>query len=62
MFGNIFVENRADYDIRRKNIVELDRPQITLWSMPISWWIPRAKNTHSVYVTLIVFTLQQQLH
>jgi hypothetical protein len=29
--------------------------------MCISRWIPRTKNTHSEYVTLIAFLLQQQL-
>ena len=60
--SNIFVENRAVYDISWKNTVELDRPQMTIWRMRISWWIPRAKNTHSEYVILIVFPPQHQLH
>jgi len=51
IFSNIFVENRAVYDMRRKYIVEFDRPQMVVWRMRISGWIPRAKNTHSEYVT-----------
>ena len=62
IFSNIFVENRAVYDMRQKNIVEFDRPQMVIWRMRLSWWIPRDKNTHSEYVILIIFPLQQQLH
>jgi len=38
-----------------QNIVELDRPQITVW-------IIKATNTHSEYVILTAFPLQQWLH
>ena len=44
-----------------KNIVELDRPQITIWRMCIACWIPKATNTHSEYVILIAFPLQEWL-
>ena len=30
--------------------------------MHVACWIPKATNTHSQYVTLIAFPLQQQLH
>jgi len=30
--------------------------------MSIARWIPKPTNTHSEYVTLLVFTLQQWLH
>jgi len=33
-----------------KNIVEADRPLITVWRMRISCWIPKASNRHSEYV------------
>jgi hypothetical protein len=33
-----------------KIIVELGRQQITVWSMRISCWIPKAANTFSKYV------------
>ena len=36
-----------------KNIVERDRPQMTIWRMCIAWWIPKATNTHLEYVLLI---------
>jgi len=51
-------ENRAVYE----RIAEPDRPQTTTWRMRIACWIPKATNTHSEYVILIVFPLQQWLH
>jgi hypothetical protein len=33
-----------------KNIVERDRPQMTIWRMRITCWIPKATNRHSEYV------------
>jgi hypothetical protein len=35
---------------------------MAMWHMLIACWIPKAKNTHSEYVTLITFVLQQWLH
>ena len=34
---------------------------MTMWRMSISPWIPKATNTHSEYVTLIAFLLNQWL-
>jgi len=50
------------YEIMWKNIVEPDRLHVTLWRMRIACWIPKATNTHSQYVILIVFPLQHWLH
>jgi hypothetical protein len=44
-----------------KNIVERDRPQMTIWRMRIACWIPKATNTNVEYVTIIAFPLQQWL-
>jgi hypothetical protein len=44
-----------------KNTVEPDRPQMTIWRMRIACWIPKATNTHSEYVILIDFPMQQWL-
>ena len=44
------------------NIVELGRSQMTIWCMRIACWIPKATNTHSHYVILIAFPLQQWFH
>jgi hypothetical protein len=45
-----------------KNIAERGRPQMTVWRMRIACWIPKFINTHSEYVILITFPLQQLLH
>ena len=45
-----------------KNIVEADRPQMTIWRMLVACWITKATNTYSEYVILIAFPLQQWLH
>jgi hypothetical protein len=42
--------------------VERGRPQMTIWRMRIACWIPKATDTHSEYVILIAFELQQRLH
>jgi hypothetical protein len=54
-----FPENCAVYEIRWKNIVELGTPRMTIWRMRIARWMPKATNTCSEYVLLIVFPLQQ---
>ena len=33
-----------------------------IWRMRIAYWIPKATNTHSEYVTLLAFPLQKWLH
>ena len=58
----LFVENRAVYEIMSKNIVEPGRPQMTIWRKRIACWIHNATNTHSEYVIVIAFLLQQRLH
>jgi hypothetical protein len=45
-----------------KNMVQPDRPQMTIWRTRIACSIPKATDTHSEYVTLILFPLQQWLH
>jgi hypothetical protein len=44
-----------------KNIVERGRPQMTIWRVRIACWILKATDTHSQYVILIYFPLQQWL-
>jgi len=46
----------------KKNLVDPDRPQMTIWHLRIACWIPKATNTHSENVTIIAFPLQQWLH
>jgi hypothetical protein len=56
-----FPQNVAVYQIIWKNIVDPKRPQMTVWGMRIACWIPKSKNTHSEYVLLIDFLLQEFL-
>jgi hypothetical protein len=44
-----------------KSVVEPDRPQMTIWRKRIACWIRKATDTHSQYVKLIAFPLQQWL-
>jgi len=57
-----FFENCAIYEIAWKNIVERERPYMTIWRMRVACWIPKATNTYSEYLILIDFPLQQWLH
>jgi hypothetical protein len=61
VFKNVF-ENCAVYDIMWKNIVQSDRPQLTIWHLRILCRIPKAADTNSEYVILIAFPLQQWLY
>jgi len=40
---------------KKKNIVQPDRPQMTIWRVRIALWIPKATNTNLQYVILILF-------
>jgi len=59
---NKFFKNRTVCEIMWKNIVEPGSPQMTIWRMRIACWIPKATNTHSQYVILIAFPMQQWLN
>ena len=61
MCGNFFFENRAVYDIMW-TAVERGSPQMTIWRMRFACWVPKATNTLTGCVILIVFSLQQWLH
>jgi hypothetical protein len=56
-----FFENRVFYEIMWKNIVEPDKPQMTICRMSISCYITEATDTHSEYVILHASPLQQWL-
>jgi len=47
IFNNFFPENRAVYEIMWKNIVDPDRPLMTVCRMHCACWTPKATNTHS---------------
>jgi hypothetical protein len=55
IFNIFFPENHAVYEIMWKNIVEPDRPQMTIWRMRIACWIPKATDTQPEHVVLIAF-------
>ena len=62
VFSNFFFfENRAVYEMMWKNIVEPDRPQMTIRPLRVACWIPKATNTHSGYVIRIASPLQQRV-
>jgi hypothetical protein len=47
VLNNFFLkENFAPYEIMWRNILEPDRPQMTIWRMSIACWIPEATNTY----------------
>ena len=54
--------NLAIYETMWKNIVQPDRPQMTLQRMRITCWIPKATNTHIQYVILLAFPVPPWLH
>jgi hypothetical protein len=45
-----------------ENILERDRPQMTIWRTRIACWRPKSTDTHSENVMLIAFPLQQWSH
>jgi len=49
-------------DVMWKNMVQPDRPQMPIWRMRISCWIPYALKTHSQYAVPIAIPLQRRLH
>ena len=51
--------NRAFYYIMWKNLVELDRPQMTIWRRHNSRQVPKVTNTDPEYVILITFLPQK---
>ena len=62
MFSDfLFFENRTDYEIMWKNIVQLNRPQITTWRMRIACWIHKATNTQPEYAIFTALLLQRWL-
>jgi hypothetical protein len=52
---SFFPENRAVYEKMWENMVQPDRPQMTVWRMRIVCWITKARDTHKEQVILVVF-------
>ena len=61
MFSNFFFGNSAVYKIMWKNVTKPDSPHMTIRRMRIACSIHKVTNTHSEYVTIIAFLLQQWL-
>ena len=40
--------NCAVYEIIWKNVVEPDRPQMTIWGMYFAFWMPKATHTQNM--------------
>jgi len=59
---SVFLFNCAVYEIMWENNVEVARLQVTIWHMRTACWLTKATDTHSEYVILIAFPLQQWLH
>jgi len=60
MFNDVFFfESHAVYKIMWKNIVQPGMPLVTTWRMRVACWIPKATDTHSEYVIIAAFPLQQ---
>jgi hypothetical protein len=53
------LKNRVFFEMMWKNIVQPDKPQVTIWRMSIACWIPKATETIAEYVTNIAFPPQQ---
>ena len=61
VFSDFFFKSFLIWDVE-KNIVQPDRPQMTIRRMRIAFWISKATDTHSECVILTAFPLQQRLH
>ena len=57
-----FPQNRAVFEIMWKNVVNPDMIQMAEWHICFASWITKDTNTHSEYVILIAFPMQQWLH
>jgi len=63
ILGSIsFFKCAVVYEITWKYILQPVRLQMQIWCTRIAYRIPKATSTHSDYVTLIAFPLQQWLH
>jgi hypothetical protein len=55
MPNHLFPQNRALNEIMWKNMVQPNRPQITIRRMRIACWITKATHTPSGYVIQLLF-------
>ena len=45
-----FFENRSIYEKMWKDIVERGRPQMTIWRIRFTFWVPKATHAHTQVV------------
>ena len=50
-----FIRKLAGYEIMWENMVQPDKPQMTVFGMHFPSWVRKATNTHSKYIIIIVF-------
>jgi len=62
VFSYFFFRKWCLYEIMWKNIVERGGPQMTLWRMCISCWLPKATDKLSEDILLLAFPQQNWLH
>jgi hypothetical protein len=60
-FNNIFFRKSWRFEVTWKNAVQPDRPQMAIRRKRATCWLPKTTNTHSEYVIIIAFPLQQWL-
>jgi len=61
VFRNVFPNSLTVYEVMWINVVQPDRPQVTVRRMRIECWVTRATDTHSEHVILIAFPRQRWL-
>ena len=61
-FSLFFRKKRAVHEIMWKNILEPDRPKMTVWRMSIACRVPKATHTHTLTRTLTAVPQQKWLH
>jgi hypothetical protein len=62
MLNHFFFLKIVPFMRRWKNMVQPDRPQMTIWRKYIACWIPKATNTNLEYITPTFFLRQQLLN
>jgi hypothetical protein len=61
LFSITFFRKSCLYEITWKNTAHLDRPQMAIWRTRIGCGITKATDTHSEYVILTAFPMQEWL-
>jgi hypothetical protein len=53
ILNKFYLKNRSVYELKRGNMVGLDKPCMAVRHIRLACWIPKATNTHSQYVISI---------